>query len=296
MTKEKGEKAVVKIKQKLKTADEEIAKNNLTKVSTTDPESRFMPNKKKRIEYSYNAQITTDKEGFVVACETVQDAADTNQLIPQVEQTEQNLGEIPPETKWNADNGYFCTKNIEYMTVKGIDFYVPSQKKKPDPFAISNFKYCRDVDEFTCPNGNAVRFLSRRFDKTRGVDYIFYKADGCHSCQYQKACTHNKKGIRILKVTPNLEIREEMERKMATETAKETYKLRRQTVEPTFGDLKKHLGLEEFVLKSLKKVNIELNLACAARNLKRVWGKQKRDKARPHLQTNFLNVPYDIMT
>ncbi|MEW6054942.1 MAG: IS1182 family transposase [Nitrospirota bacterium] len=276
-TKERGNKATAKIKQKLKTAEEEMAKNNLAKVSTTDPESRFMPNKKKRIEFSYNAQITTDREGFVLACEATQDETDTNQLISQVEQTEQNLDGLPPGTKLNADNGYYSTENIEYAAVKAVDLYVPPPKKKPGPFSSGNFKYRRDADEFTCPNGNAVRFLSRRFDKTKGNEYLFYKAEGCQACPHQKACTRSEKGIRILKITPNLELRTGMERKMATEAAKETYKLRRQTVEPTIGDLKKHLGLEDFVLKGLKNANIELDLACAARNLKRVWAKQKRN-------------------
>jgi hypothetical protein len=69
-----------------------------------------------------------------------------------------------------------------------------------------------------------------------------------------------------------------MKRKMATAKAKEIYKFRGQTVEPTIGDLKKHLGLDELVLGGLEKARIELNLACAARNLKRIWGIQKKNR------------------
>jgi transposase len=41
-------------------AQDEVEKNGLAKMSLTDPESRFMLNKKGRSELSYNVQITTD--------------------------------------------------------------------------------------------------------------------------------------------------------------------------------------------------------------------------------------------
>ena len=293
---EKGGNIIHEIKQKLKIADNEMAENNLAKVSLTDPESRFMPNKKKRIEFSYNAQLTTDTEGFVIACDVTQDAMDTNQLIPQVEQTEQNLGGLPQGIKWNTDNGYFSTRNIEYMIAKGIDFHVPSQKKNLGPFTIDKFIYNRNLDQFVCPMENVMPFLSRRFDRTKGIDYLFYKTERCISCPHQRECTKSKKGFRILKVTPNLPLREDMEKKMMTKTARETYKFRRQTVEPTIGDLKKHLGLDEFVLRGLRKADIELKLACAARNLKRIWKKQGKCEGAAPPQSIFYSAQYHMMS
>ena len=55
-------------------------------VSFTDPESRFMPNKKHSSKFSYNPQVTVDAEhGIVVAEDVVQNVRDVDQLKPQRE-------------------------------------------------------------------------------------------------------------------------------------------------------------------------------------------------------------------
>jgi transposase len=56
------------IEEKIEKAEEEIKKSGQKSVSITDPESRFMENKKKRNELSYNPQITVDHDsGIIVA-------------------------------------------------------------------------------------------------------------------------------------------------------------------------------------------------------------------------------------
>jgi light-regulated signal transduction histidine kinase (bacteriophytochrome) len=56
-----------KIHDKLNQAYQELKEHELKKVNVTDPESRFMTNKKGRIETSYNVQITVDKKNFILA-------------------------------------------------------------------------------------------------------------------------------------------------------------------------------------------------------------------------------------
>jgi hypothetical protein len=67
--------------------------------------------------------------------------------------------------------------------------------------------------------------------------------------------------------------------KMSTAEAKEIYKVRRQTVEPVFGDIKENKGMTEFLTRGIKSVRSEFNLLCMARNIKRIWT-ILRDKAR----------------
>jgi len=64
---------------------------------------------------------------------------------------------------------------------------------------------------------------------------------------------------------------------MRTAEAQGIYKLRRQTVEPVFGDIKANKGVTEFLTRGIKAVRTEFNLACIARNIKRIWS-QLRDK------------------
>jgi len=65
--KERGERFKEGVKEGLERAHQEVEKEDIKQVSTTDPDSRFMKNKKGKIELSYNGQVTTEKRGFIVA-------------------------------------------------------------------------------------------------------------------------------------------------------------------------------------------------------------------------------------
>ena len=62
----------------------------------------------------------------------------------------------------------------------------------------------------------------------------------------------------------------EMREKMETDEAKSLYRLRQQTVEPTFGIIKAAMGFREFLLRGLSKVEIEWCLVSLAYNCKRL--------------------------
>lgn len=61
-----------------------------------------------------------------------------------------------------------------------------------------------------------------------------------------------------------------MERALLSDRGKALYRLRKQTVEPVFGIIKQALGFRQFLLRSLKKTNLEWQLVTCAYNLKRL--------------------------
>ncbi len=130
--KEKGESFKLGLQDNLKKAKKELVENDLTKVNTTDPESRFMPSKKGRIEFSYNPQITTERNGFIIANDVCNEAHDSGQLKPYVNQAKENLKEIPKDMKWSFDNGYIDGANINFLNGLNIDAYIACQKEKSD--------------------------------------------------------------------------------------------------------------------------------------------------------------------
>jgi len=65
---------------------------------------------------------------------------------------------------------------------------------------------------------------------------------------------------------------------MKTEKAKQIYSLRKQTVEPVFGDIKQNKGLTEFLTRSLKTVKTEFNLICIGNNIKKTWIQKQPNK------------------
>src|SRR5208283_2737204 len=92
-------------------------------------------------------------------------------------------------------------------------------------------------------------------------------------------------GVRRIKVFPYEKERNAMIAKMGTAEAKEIYKVRQQTVEPVFGDIKGNKGMTEFLTRGIKSVRSEFNLVCMARNIKRIWT-SLRDKAKESNQAD----------
>ncbi len=273
--KEKGELFKLGLQDNLKKAEKELTDNSLKKVNTTDPESRFMPSKKGKIEFSYNPQITTERNGFIIANDVCNEAYDSKQLKPQVSQTNENLKEIPKDTKWSFDNGYFESSNIKFLNDLNIDSYIACQKEKSgNPYDKSNFEYDKDKDEYICPESKSLVFQRLDFDKIKGKYVRLYKGAACGTCPNHKYCTKNKDGIRTVKMYPFEEEREQMKKKMQTKEAEETYKLRKQIVEFVFGDFRENKGLITFLTRSLETVRTEFNLMSIASNLHKIWRKK----------------------
>jgi hypothetical protein len=60
-------------------------------------------------------------------------------------------------------------------------------------------------------------------------------------------------------------------RKLLTKKGRVTYGLRKQIVEPVFGQMKQVRGLRQFLLRGLEKVNGEWSLWCTTHNLLKIW-------------------------
>ena len=63
-------------------------------------------------------------------------------------------------------------------------------------------------------------------------------------------------------------------RKLWTKRGRATYALRKQIVEPVFGQIKQGRGLRQFLLRGLEKVRGEWSLWCTTHNLLKIWAAQ----------------------
>ena len=269
-----------KIEEKIKKAEEEIEKSGQKSVSITDPESRFMENKKKRNELSYNPQITVDHDsGIIVANDVTQDCTDHDQLQPQIEMTEKNVDKLPKGTKVGVDNGYFSGSNLRYLEEKGLDGYIPDanlakemkgKKQKNNPYSKNKFEYDEERDCFICPTGE-VLIKKGEYEYNGKIQYKYYGAN-CGECPFRVDCAGKGKMKQITSDEYEPE-RRRMADKMRSEVGKEEYKKRKETVEWPFGNIKQNLGLREFLTRGIKNVKNEFNLVCISHNLTVVWGK-----------------------
>jgi hypothetical protein len=180
----------------------------------TDPDSRIMKDgATNSFVQGYNAQAAVDAEHqIIVAADVTQQANDKQQVEPMVEQIEANVGEKPKEL--SADSGYYSDDNLDVLSRRSIDAYIPPGKDKhSDPSVPS-------------PRGRIPKALT---------------------------------------------IKERMERKLRTKRGRQKYKLRKEVVEPVYGQIKGVRGFRAFLLRGYASVRGEWRLICAAHNLLKLF-------------------------
>lgn len=168
----------------------------------TDPESRILKTKDGYIQ-GFNAQAAVDGTvQIIVAHSLTPSTSDQDQLVPLVDQIEQNLGRKPKEA--SADAGYCSEANLAALADREIAAYV----------ATGRAKHPADVKrKITGPLTQAMR------DKLRRAGW------------------------------------------------RSRYRLRKQIVEPVFGQIKQARGFRQFLLRGIEKVTAEWALICTAHNL-----------------------------
>jgi transposase len=97
----------------------------------TDPESRIMPDGANKGSFlqGYNAQAAVDATAqIIVAADLTQQANDSRQLLPMLEQAEANMGHKPDAV--SADAGYWSQANVTDESVQGIDLHIATGRIK----------------------------------------------------------------------------------------------------------------------------------------------------------------------
>lgn len=258
---------IEEVKKEINDLKQKVLETGVGKYSFTDSESRFMRNKKGYFELSYNAQVVTDKNGLIISNDVVQ-TTDRRQLLPNIERVEEEFGELPEGTKILAD-GLYISEDI--LKLNKFDLYIPTygmQKISKNRFDKLNFKYDEQNDRYICPENKILK----PGKKCKDSKYEYsknYVCKDCPSCIFQKQCAKNNK-YRKINTLPHDKIANQIKEKMQTREGKTIYKLRMQTIEPAFGDLKQNKKFTEFLLRGLEKVKTELNLACIASNLVKI--------------------------
>ncbi|MBM4240688.1 MAG: IS1182 family transposase [Euryarchaeota archaeon] len=267
-----------KIIHKIDQAEYELQKSGQEAVSLSDPEARFMDNKKNLKELSYNLQIAVDHDsGIILASSVTQDPTDHYQLKPQIELVEENLGKLPKGTKISADNGFFTGENLEYLEKRELDGYIPNKKqagemktgkKKNNEYSKDKFTYNTEEDNFTCPHDEILTRKSKY--KYNGKQVYAYYGANCAGCHSQLECT-GKGRKKVITSNAYEGERQRMAAKMQTPEGKKEYKKRKETVEWPFGNIKYNLNFTEFLTRGVLNTGTEKTLVSTSHNLKRIW-------------------------
>ena len=172
----------------------------------TDPESRIMRSGD-GYKQAYNCQAGVDSEHQVIVSQhVVAKQNDWDELVPLLDQIEQDLGERPEEV--SADSGYCSETNLVYLKEKGIRGYIATGRREHRMSSPTNGGGRRKG-----PLSRAMRTRLRR--------------GGWRS----------------------------------------RYRLRKQVVEPVFGQIKAARGFRQFLMRGLENVRLEWSLLCTAHDL-----------------------------
>ncbi|MGH9400877.1 MAG: transposase, partial [Terriglobia bacterium] len=101
---------------------ERLKKSGLKRRSETDPDSRFLK-ERKGFTLGYTVTIAANEDHLIVEQRTTQAATDNAALGPMVEAIEQRWGEAPAQV--SADSGFFAIEVLQKLAERKIDAYVP---------------------------------------------------------------------------------------------------------------------------------------------------------------------------
>jgi transposase len=273
---ERLESALVELGKLQENKKGEQAKSK-ARVSTSDPQARVMHHSDGGLALSYNAQISTDAaHGLVVGVAVTQAAEDSAQLLPAVDRVEQRLKKKPQQMV--ADGSYTTRENIEKMAGREIDFVgsmgreeMPSGATAPNRLPPSAFLYQPETNRYLCPEGKLL-WPQGRFNNKNKRGFVAYryeaKSSDCAPCiRKPECCPENRsRGRGLLRRVENTAILAFRE-KMASQVAQAQYRRRSQVAEFCHAWIKSKLGLRQFHVRGLAKVQMEMLWACFTYNL-----------------------------
>jgi transposase len=254
--------------RKLEGIGEDLAKAPDHQVSLTDPDARSMATSGRGTGIvGYNVQTVVDCENhLIVAHDVVNQGHDREQLAPMAEQAKKATGE--KKLKVLADRGYFSGEQILKCEEADITPLVPkpltSNAKAEGRFDKRYFIFIKGRDEYRCPAGQ--RAIWRMTTVEKGQTLHTHWSSACPGCPIKSACTTSD--YRRIKRWEHEAVLERMQVRL--ERMPQAGRLRRQTVEHTFGTLKSWMGAAHFLTQTLPKVRTEMVLQVLAYNLKRM--------------------------
>lgn len=281
--KEHGQKEFKSITNEELTFNEETGKEEIKvktkhiKKSTTDPDSGDYHKGEHERCFAYTHNVCCCKNAFVLDFETtsgnVHDSVSFETVRTKV--MEEHEDKIDMET---LDSGYktpaICKLILESGKIPLMPYTRPKGSK--ELYRKNEFVYNEELDNYICPNNEILNYST-----TDRNGYKIYKCkkDKCLNCPLRSKCTKSKNSAKSISRHVWQEFIEQTDELRYTETFKEIYPLRKETIERVFGDCKENMGLRFTRVRGLKKNRCNASMIFACHNLKKMalW-KRKYDK------------------
>jgi hypothetical protein len=149
-------------------------------------------------------------------------------------------------------------------------------------FTAAAFVYDAEHDHYVCPGDQHLCYEGRHKHRTGNFFYRYEaRAKGCQSCPLKSACCpgnrHRGRGLLRTEETAAIMV---FRQKMATPEAQKQYRRRSRVIEFCHAWIKSKLGLRQFHLRGLVKVQMEMLWACLTYNLQQ-WIRLRKLQSPP---------------
>lgn len=169
-----------------------------------------------------------------------------------------------------ADGAYASGANRAAFEAREIRLVSPPQpvpENRAGHFAIDQFVYDEESDEFSCPAGERLRYAGRTGEngcrrKYRGRQKV------CRRCALKSQCS--AAAVRCLTVSENHGALVRLRADSQTESFRWLYRRRAPVIEGVFAEAKQRHGLRRAWRRGLTKMRIQCLLIAAVINFKRL--------------------------
>jgi transposase len=234
-----------------------------------EPEARLMPCEGRK-DPAYNAQAVADAQaGIIVAAEAVNAESDNAQLLPMLEEVQENLGGVAETTV--ADGGYSAAEPLAEAEARGYEVLVVREPGGPQrgEYHSTKFAYDEASDAVICPQGERLEFAERK--KRQGDCTVrCYRCTSYAQCAVRALCSKRRDGRRI-EISPQYGALLRQRRKRQDPKCQALMRQRSGLIEPVFATIKQAMGFRRWTVRGLDNVRTQWALLCTAHNLRKLY-------------------------
>jgi len=230
----------------------------------------------------YNVQLVRDLDSqLYLGYQVFAQPTDAGTFGTMLERIANWLGVKPKAVL--VDAGYVTACNLAICEQARIVLYGPWQendfsrkKKKPDakprPIGKEHFTWLPEQNMYRCPEGHPMPQIGqqKRQQSDGQINVVHsYRCSPqhCRVCPQHVACSSNPNRGRAVKRSEHEALVEAHRARMATAEAKSLYRLRSQTVELGFADLKQHRSMRQFSGRGLGRAQRQVGMTILVHNL-----------------------------
>jgi hypothetical protein len=250
-------------------------------VSATDPEAALGLDKERVFRPLYNVQLVKDLDSLLTLnYDVFAQNSDSGTLGPMLQRGRDRFGLLLSDIACDATYVTGCNLAIcarEHVTLCGPwqanDYSQNARKKNASPMLSKDaFTWVPDEKHYRCPEGNPLTWIGktprRQADGEINIQHSYRcSPEKCQACHRKESCAKNPARGRSVKRSEHEDLVNAHRARMEMPQAKTLYRLRKQTVELQYADMKQNRNFRKLSGRGLARARIEVGLTELVYNL-----------------------------